>query len=59
MELSTRHGARDYRPLGPSVIEEIARFVRKIFRLYMHVEPATGEQYCNAAQASKSSQAVH
>jgi hypothetical protein len=25
----------------------------------MHVEPATGEQYCNAAQASKSSQAVH
>jgi hypothetical protein len=59
MELATCHGAGNYGTFGSPVMEEIGGLVRKIFWLYVHIEPATGEQDCHAAQASKSSQAIH
>src|SRR5580704_13437396 len=52
-ELPARHGTGNNRALRAAIIEEIAWFVRKIFWLYMHVEPAADQQQGNSAEANE------
>ena len=57
MQLSSRHRTGNDRALGAPIIKEIARLVREIFWLYVHVEPAARQQQGHSAEANEFAQA--
>src|ERR1700693_1841938 len=57
MQLSARHRPGDNRAFGAPIIKEITWLVRKIFLLYVRVEPAASQQHGNSAEANEFAQA--